>query len=81
MLRVPPVVLITVHDEGMQWSGRREESRGDPRCLARGLGGGVWGGCDYMFTCIEHKSWTTLSLSVITLPFPPLLPSHTKLCI
>lgn len=32
VLRVPPVVLITEHDEGMQWSGRREESRGDPRC-------------------------------------------------
>lgn len=23
VLRVPPVVLITVHDEGMHWSGRR----------------------------------------------------------
>lgn len=28
----PPVVLITVHDKGIRWSGRREESRGDPCC-------------------------------------------------
>lgn len=34
----PPVVLITVHDKGMCWSGRREESRGDPRCLVCGEG-------------------------------------------
>lgn len=33
--RSPPVVLITVHDKGIHWSGRREESRGDPCCLRR----------------------------------------------
>lgn len=36
--RSPPVVLITVHDKGIHWSGRREESRGDP-CCSRGVGG------------------------------------------
>lgn len=34
--RSPPVVLITVHAKGIHWSGRREESRGDPCCLRGG---------------------------------------------
>lgn len=41
MLRVPPVVLITVHGEGRQWSGRGEESRGDPHCFVRVEEGGA----------------------------------------
>lgn len=41
MLRVPPVVLITVHGEGTRWSGRREESRGDPRCSGTVAEGGA----------------------------------------
>lgn len=64
MLRVPPVVLITVHEEGMHWSGRREEGRGDPRCL---------GGRRRLsrFTCMGHKSQTSSPLSVPLLPFLP----------
>lgn len=75
MLRVPPVVLITVHDEGMQWSGRREESRGDPRCSVRVE---EVGGRYYMFTCMDHKSWTSLSLSITLLAFLALFPSYAK---
>lgn len=75
VLLVPPVVLITVHDEGMQWSGRREESRGDPRCSAR-VGEG--GGRKCMFARVDHKWWTTLFLTTIVLPLPPpLFSSHT----
>ena len=74
VLRVPPVVLITVHDEGMQQSGMGEESRGDPRCSARGKGRD--GGRNCTLTWTDHEQWTLLCPYLSQHPPPPLIVSR-----